>query len=33
MFAPPKGKGAQILEGRPAEVARQIADIVKERLK
>lgn len=33
MFAPPKGKGAQILQGRPAEVARQIADIVRERLK
>jgi electron transfer flavoprotein beta subunit len=33
MFVPPKGKGAQILEGRPAEVARQIADLVKERLK
>lgn len=33
MFAPPKGKGAQILQGGPAEVARQIADIVKERLK
>jgi electron transfer flavoprotein beta subunit len=33
MFAPPKGEGARILEGRPAEVARQIADIVKERLK
>lgn len=33
MFAPPRGKGAQILQGRPAEVARQIAEIVKERLK
>src|SRR5579864_493022 len=32
MFAPPKGKGAQMLQGGPAEVARQIADIVKERL-
>jgi electron transfer flavoprotein beta subunit len=33
MFAPPKGQGAKILQGRPADVARQIADIVKERLK
>ena len=33
MFAPPRGKGAQILQGPPAEVARQIADIVRERLK
>jgi electron transfer flavoprotein beta subunit len=33
MFAPPKGQGAQILRGQPAEVARQIADIVRERLK
>ena len=33
MFAPPGGKSAQLLEGRPSEVARQIADIVRERLK
>jgi electron transfer flavoprotein beta subunit len=33
MFAPPKGEGAQMLQGRPAEIARQIADIVRERLK
>jgi electron transfer flavoprotein beta subunit len=32
MFAPPKGEGAQMLQGEPAEVARQIADIVRERL-
>jgi len=32
MFTPPKTKGAQILAGRPSEVARQIAEIVKERL-
>lgn len=32
MFAPPRGQGARMLQGRPAEVARQIADIVKERL-
>ncbi len=32
MFTPPKTKGAQILSGRPPEVARQIAEIVKERL-
>ena len=33
MFAPPKGEGAQMLQGGPAEIARQIADIVRERLK
>ena len=32
MFAPPKTRGAQILSGRPPEVARQIAEIVRERL-
>lgn len=32
MFAPPRGQGARMLLGRPAEVARQIAEIVKERL-
>jgi len=32
MFAPPKTRGAQILSGPPAEVARQIAEIVRERL-
>jgi len=33
MFSPPKTKGAQILSGPPREVARQIAEIVRERLK
>ena len=33
MFSPPKGEGAQMLQGGPAEIARQIADIVRERLK
>jgi electron transfer flavoprotein beta subunit len=33
MFAPPKGEGAQILNGRPADIARRIREIVEERLK
>ena len=33
MFVPPKGEGAQMLQGGPAEIARQIVDIVRERLK
>lgn len=32
MFSPPKTRGAQILSGPPADVARQIAAIVRERL-
>ena len=32
MFAPPKGEGAEILDGNPAEVARRIAEILQERL-
>ena len=32
MFTPPKTRGAQILSGPPTDVARQIAEIVKERL-
>lgn len=32
MFAPPRGERAELLEGSPAEVAGQIAQIVKERL-
>jgi electron transfer flavoprotein beta subunit len=32
MFTPPKTRGAQILSGPPPEVARQIAEIVRERL-
>ena len=32
MFVPPKGEGAQMLQGGPAEIARQIAEIVRERL-
>jgi electron transfer flavoprotein beta subunit len=32
MFVPPKGEGAKLLDGDPAEIARRIADIVKERL-
>jgi electron transfer flavoprotein beta subunit len=33
MFIPPKGQGAQMLEGSASEIAAQIAGIVKERLK
>jgi electron transfer flavoprotein beta subunit len=33
MFVPPKGEGAELLEGSPAEIAARIADIVRERLK
>jgi electron transfer flavoprotein beta subunit len=33
MFTPPKGEGAQMLQGGPDEIARQIAAIIKERLK
>jgi electron transfer flavoprotein beta subunit len=33
MFAPPRGAGAEILSGGPAEIAQRIATIVQERLK
>jgi electron transfer flavoprotein beta subunit len=33
MFVPPKGEGAEMLDGSPAEVAQRIADLLKERLK
>jgi electron transfer flavoprotein beta subunit len=33
MFSPPKGEGAQMLRGGPYEIAKQIAGIVRERLK
>jgi electron transfer flavoprotein beta subunit len=33
MFAPPRGAGAELLEGNAAQVAQQIADLLKERLK
>jgi len=32
MFAPPRGEGATMLDGSPAEVAQSILDIVRERL-
>ena len=32
MFAPPKGEGAEILAGGPADIARRIRQIVEERL-
>jgi electron transfer flavoprotein beta subunit len=32
MFVPPKGEGAEMLNGSPAEVAAKIAEIVKERM-
>lgn len=33
MFVPPKGEGAQLLKGTPAEVAGQLLELVRERLK
>jgi electron transfer flavoprotein beta subunit len=33
MFAPPKGEGAELLEGPPADIALRIKEIVGERLK
>ena len=33
MFAPPRGAGAEILSGGPAEIAQRIAELVQERLK
>ncbi len=32
MFAPPKGEGAQMLDGSPAAIAQRIAEILRERL-
>jgi len=32
MFAPPKGEGAEMLNGSPADVAARIAELVKERM-
>jgi electron transfer flavoprotein beta subunit len=33
MFTPPRGTGAELLEGNAAQVAQQIAELLKERLK
>ena len=33
MFVPPKGGGAQLLQGSPAEIAGQLLELVRERLK
>jgi electron transfer flavoprotein beta subunit len=33
MFSPPRGVGAEILSGGPAEIAQRIADLVQERLR
>jgi electron transfer flavoprotein beta subunit len=33
MFAPPRGEGAEMLDGAPADVARRIKEIVEERLR
>jgi hypothetical protein len=33
MFAPPKGEGAELLDGSPADIARRIAEILRERLR
>jgi electron transfer flavoprotein beta subunit len=32
MFTPPRGAGAELLDGSPAEVARRIVELVRERL-
>jgi electron transfer flavoprotein beta subunit len=32
MFVPPKGEGAEMLDGSPAEVAQRIAELLRERL-
>ncbi len=32
MFVPPKGEGAEMLDGSPADVAQRIKEIVEERL-
>ena len=32
MFVPPRGEGAEMLDGNPAEIAQRIADILRERL-
>jgi electron transfer flavoprotein beta subunit len=33
MFVPPKGEGAEMLDGNPSEIARRIKELVEERLK
>jgi electron transfer flavoprotein beta subunit len=33
MFAPPRGEGAELLNGSPADVAQRIVELVRERLK
>ena len=33
MFVPPKGEGAQLLQGSPAEIAGKLLELVRERLK
>jgi electron transfer flavoprotein beta subunit len=33
MFVPPKGEGAEILDGSPAAIAQRIKDIVQEKMK
>jgi electron transfer flavoprotein beta subunit len=33
MFVPPKGEGAEMLNGSPADVAQRIKEIVEERMK
>jgi hypothetical protein len=32
MFTPPRGEGAQLLDGGPAQVAERILELVQERL-
>ena len=33
MFSPPRGEGAELMNGTPAEIAQRIADLVRERLR
>jgi electron transfer flavoprotein beta subunit len=33
MFSPPKGEGAEMLRGSPAEIAQRIAELVRERMR
>jgi hypothetical protein len=33
MFVPPKGEGAEMLDGSPADIAKRIREIVEERMK
>jgi hypothetical protein len=32
MFAPPRGAGAELLDGNPAQIAQRITELLRERL-